>query len=74
MAAELYTRAEFEEMRQTKAREMAQDQGLQRDALDVVTRADGYNWIHQANWLGEPVLQLPQDMFALQEIICQTRP
>jgi cephalosporin hydroxylase len=53
---------------------MASDSGLQKDALDVLVRADHYNWIHQTNWFGEPILQLPQDMFALQEIIFDTRP
>ncbi|MBI4021901.1 MAG: class I SAM-dependent methyltransferase, partial [Candidatus Andersenbacteria bacterium] len=44
------------------------------DALDVLVRADRHMWIHQTNWLGEPILNLPQDMFALQEIIWHTRP
>jgi cephalosporin hydroxylase len=70
----IYTRQEFEIMRQSKAEKMAQDQNLQKDALDVLVRADRYNWIHQSNWMGEPVLQLPQDMFAIQEIIYLTQP
>lgn len=70
----IYTRDEFEAMRLEKARDMAQDQELQKDALDVLIRADRYDWIHQSNWMGEPVLQLPQDMFAVQEIICRTKP
>ena len=72
--SKIYTREEFEAMRLEKAREMAQDQELQKDALDVLIRADRYDWIHQSNWMGEPVLQLPQDMFAVQEIIYRTRP
>lgn len=72
--SKIYTRQEFEAMRMEKAREMAQDQELQKDALDVLIRADRYDWIHQSNWMGEPVLQLPQDMFAVQEIIYRTRP
>jgi len=72
--SKIYTRQEFEAMRLEKAREMARDQQLQKDALDVLIRADRYDWIHQSNWMGEPVLQLPQDMFAVQEIIYRTRP
>lgn len=53
---------------------MANDKRLQRDALDVLVRADRHMWIHQTTWLGEPILQFPQDMFALQEIIYKTRP
>lgn len=70
----IYTREEFEEMRLAKAREMYCDADLQKDALNVLIRADGHNWVHQANWFGEPLLQLPQDMFAFQEIIWKTRP
>jgi cephalosporin hydroxylase len=70
----LFTRAEFEDLRLESAKEMHKDQELWRDALDVLVRADHYRWIHQTNWLGEPALNLPQDMFALQEIIFKTRP
>jgi len=70
----LYTRAEFEDLRRESAEEMHNDRDLRRQALDVLVRADHYRWIHQTNWLGEPTLNLPQDMFALQEIIFNTRP
>ncbi len=53
---------------------MAHDTKLHRNALDVLTHADRHHWIHQTTWFGEPVLNLPQDMFALQEIIFRTRP
>jgi cephalosporin hydroxylase len=70
----LLTRKEFEEHRIQSATKMAEDSNLQKDAFDVLVRADHYSWIHQTNWFGEPILQLPQDMFALQEIIFNTRP
>ena len=70
----MFTYKEFEELRQKQAERMAADSNLQQKALDVLVAADHYNWIHQANWFGEPCLQLPQDMFALQEIIFRTRP
>lgn len=70
----MYTRKEFERMRKEKAAEMAADTTLRKDALNVLTQADVHNWIHQSNWMGEPVLQLPQDMFAFQEIVYRTRP
>ena len=70
----LYTREEFEEMRLDSAKKMAQDESLYDDALSVFVRADRHSWIHQTNWFGEPVINLPQDMFAIQEIIFRTRP
>jgi cephalosporin hydroxylase len=70
----VYTRKEFEELRIRSAAEMAENTSLRDAAYQVLVKADRYNWIHQTNWFGEPILQLPQDMFALQEIIFQTRP
>src|SRR5437867_13066599 len=70
----IYTREEFEQLRKTSASAMAADAQLVGDALDVKVRAGSYYWVHQTTWFGEPILQLPQDMFALQEIIFRTRP
>jgi cephalosporin hydroxylase len=70
----MYTREEFEQLRIASAEEMAADRGLHQRSIELITEADRYYWIHQSTWLGEPCLQLPQDMFALQEIIFRTRP
>jgi len=70
----LYTREEFETLREESAQTMAVDRELHRDALRVLVQADHHRWIHQTNWLGEPILNLPHDMFAIQEIIFKTRP
>ncbi len=71
----ILSREEFEELRRRSAEEMAKDATLRRDALEVKVRAGHeYYWVHQTNWMGEPCLQLPQDMFALQEAIYKSRP
>ncbi len=70
----LYTRNEFEALRMGAAESMAADRELRSAAIKVLARADQYLWVHQTNWLGEPILNLPQDMFAIQEIIYKTRP
>jgi cephalosporin hydroxylase len=70
----MYTREEFEALRVQSAEEMSRDEQLRRQTYEVLIKADHYNWIHQTNWFGEPILQLPQDMFAMQEIIFNTRP
>lgn len=70
----MLSRNEFEALRIKSAEQMDADRQLKRDALNILSRADYYRWIHQTTWFGEPVLQLPQDMFALQEIIFKTRP
>lgn len=70
----MYSREEFEQVRVDCAKEMAQNLPLRQRALDLIVEADKHKWIHQTTWFGEPILQLPQDMFALQEIIFRTRP
>ena len=70
----LYTREEFESLLIESAESMTADEKLKGQALDVLMKADQYRWIHQTTWLGEPILNFPQDMFALQEIIFRTRP
>ena len=50
------------------------DETLRQKALDVLADADRYHWVHQTNWFGEPALNLPQDMFALQEAVYCSRP
>ena len=71
----IYTRVEFEDLRIRRARDMAKDSELQAAALAVKVRAGHkYYWVHQTNWMGEPCLQLVQDMFAMQEAICKSRP
>ena len=33
-----------------------------------------YGYSYNFTWLGSPIIQLPQDMIAMQEIICRVRP
>jgi len=70
----IYTRSEFNDHLKNSANEMNNDKQLKQDALKLIAKADEYNWLHQTTWFGEPIINLPQDMFALQEIIFKTRP
>jgi len=71
----IYTRVEFEDLRIRSAKDMAKDSDLQAAALAMKVRAGHkYYWVHQTNWMGEPCLQLAQDMFALQEVVYKSKP
>jgi len=70
----IVSRAQFQTIQREAAAAMARDTELIRDARDVLVRADQHRWLHQTTWMGEPILNLPQDMFALQDIIWRTRP
>jgi cephalosporin hydroxylase len=70
----MLTREEFEALRLASAEKMAADKALVKKAQDVLLEADKYHWIHQSTWFGEPILNVPQDTFAIQDIIYKTRP
>jgi cephalosporin hydroxylase len=70
----IFTRSEFSEHLNNSAFEMRKDKELQKDKLKLIAKADKYNWLHQTSWFGEPIINLSQDMFAIQDIIFRTRP
>lgn len=53
---------------------MASDPTLQARAHDFLVAADRHNWSYQWSWLGLPVIQIPTDIVALQELIWRARP
>ena len=54
---------------------MSEDYLLKKKTLKILFQADkNYRWLHQNSWMGEPFLNLPEDIIALQEIIFKTRP
>jgi cephalosporin hydroxylase len=73
-AKSIVTKDEFLKINEQAATEMSLNEPLQRKALEVLAEADHHRWIHQSSWMGEPLLNLPQDMFAIQDIIWRTRP
>lgn len=70
----IITKDEFIKINEKSAHEMSLDLELQSKALEVLVEADRHRWIHQGTWMGEPLLNLPQDMFAIQDVIWRTKP
>jgi cephalosporin hydroxylase len=70
----IVTKEEFLSINKKAAQNMSADAELQEKAREVFIRGDRHRWLHQGMWFGEPFLNLPQDMFALQEIVWKTRP
>ncbi len=71
----IISRDQFEEILNSNASEMAKDEELINEALKIKVKAGyDYFWVHQTKWFGEPILNLPQDLFAIQEIIYATKP
>ncbi len=67
-------RAEFEQEKHRQVAAMAADEALNAKALDLVVDADRYGYSYQWTWLGLPIIQMPPDVVALQEVIWATKP
>jgi cephalosporin hydroxylase len=57
-----------------KIAQMAADQSLQKLAHEVFLASCRYNYSYNFTWLGRPIIQYPQDLLALQEILWQVKP
>lgn len=69
-----FDRKAFEEARRKSAAGMAGDAELARLAHDIFVQADAHDYVYQWTWLGVPIIQVPPDVMALQEIIWETKP
>lgn len=64
----------FEASKRLEAAAMRSDVELQNRALDLTADADRYGYSYQWTWLGLPIIQMPADVVALQEVIWAFRP
>lgn len=65
---------EFDELRIKQAYLMSKEKKLKKDAVNILKKADKYMFIHQNNFLGQPSLNLSQDLMLFQEIIWKSKP
>ena len=50
------------------------DEAVRQATLNWVAAMAPHNYTYNFTWLGRPIIQFPQDLAALQEIIWETRP
>lgn len=67
-------RADFEAEKRRSAAALAADGELARRAGEVQIGAAEHRYTYLWSWLGLPIIQLPPDVVALQEIVWETRP
>jgi cephalosporin hydroxylase len=65
---------QFEDERAANTARLGGATELRRLALEFMTRTGPYKYTYNFSWLGRPVIQFPQDLMALQEIIWKIRP
>ncbi len=64
----------FKQERQTEISRMAQDADLSDLALKWICDTARYKYTYNFEWMGRPIIQFPQDMIAMQEIIWRIKP
>jgi len=65
---------QFEEKKIENIRAMGRDAALQQQGRDLVLASGKYRYNYHFTWLGRPVIQFPQDLIAIQEVIWAVKP
>jgi cephalosporin hydroxylase len=55
-------------------RAMQADDQLRREARDLFIRMCRYRYSYNFTWLGRPIIQFPEDIVAMQEIVWRVKP
>lgn len=64
----------FQQQRSDAIARMGRDRALREESRQWIERTAEYGYSYNFSWMGRPVIQFPQDLLALQEIIHQVRP
>lgn len=66
--------SEFDQEVRTRVRDMAGNTALADSAQAFLAQSIASKYSYNFHWLGRPIIQYPQDIVALQEIVWATRP
>ena len=67
-------RAEFNAHAKDQARALGQDDDAFKASTALLTQLDRYDYSYLWSWMGVPIIQMPADVMATQEVIWETRP
>ena len=67
-------KTEFDRSVLANIEELKANAGLRRDSIEWLRRTHDHKYSYNYSWLGRPIIQYPQDMVALQELIWRIRP
>lgn len=69
-----FDRAEFEAQKAQMLTEQALDHELFDLGREFIVKSDRHGYAYQWTWCGLPIIQMPQDVLAVQQIMWQCRP
>ena len=67
-------RLEFEAHKKEMSIALGKDDAVFRQALDTLVSLDKYDYSYLWSWMGLPIIQMPADVMATQEVIWATKP
>jgi len=53
---------------------MGKDLKLKKRSMNFIKESNKYKYTYHFSWLGRPIIQVPQDIIAIQEIIWKVKP
>lgn len=74
MKKKIINKSQFLKINLNSAKQMSKNRALKKKSYELIKLANYYRWIHQSTWMGEPILNIAQDIFAMQEIIYSYKP
>jgi cephalosporin hydroxylase len=70
----MFDRNQFNNQKQKNINAAFEDKELQDLAVKFITKSDQHNYAYNWTWLGLPVIQMPEDIVLIQEIIADVKP
>jgi len=64
----------FEDEVAANIRALSADKELRQASIDWIVRSAPHRYSYNFRWMGRPIIQFPQDLIALQELIWEVRP
>ena len=64
----------FEKNRNAKILALESDENLFKKSTELVIQLDKYNYTYLWSWMGVPIIQMPADIMATQEVIWKCKP
>ena len=65
---------EFDQRNKKFVNSMNKNKSLLKKSKDWIDNVFDYEYVYHFRWLGRPIIQFPQDMIALQELIWKIKP
>ena len=65
---------DFKEEVQNNIRVLGENQNAQKSGIDFIIQTAPLKYSYNFSWLSRPIIQFPQDMIAMQELIWAIKP